>query len=328
MKMGKKKTMEQANNKIEVVYTKAKLGKRMLAYFIDVGLLLISTFIMLSIINIPITSSPWFKSKENELVKLRNDSGLFVDGINIVDYLSDNENYPSYEEKKNELSSAIDNFYSNATYINDISKTKNEYDNRRLTAKKDGVNLFSKEDDQVVETAVSAEYLYNFYVDEAQNYTFAYLMRNANYFYLTRFSFLVAVVEFVSLFTLFFAVYFLILPLTCFKRGRQTIGMKLEKIGLISIKAVNITTGKFVWRFVFNYFVFFILNFVGFLIPSIVSITMMYVNKTNSNLPNYVFNDYAVDVDNQTIYLNALERAESEFKLQEISIENKDFTIK
>ena len=55
---------------------------------------------------------------------------------------------------------------------------------------------------------------------------------------------------------------------------------------------------------------------------------MMYVNKTNSNLPNYVFNDYAVDVDNQTIYLNALERAESEFKLQEISIENKDFTIK
>ena len=55
---------------------------------------------------------------------------------------------------------------------------------------------------------------------------------------------------------------------------------------------------------------------------------MMYLNKTNSNLTNYVFNDYAVDVSDKLIYLNSLERAESEFKLQEISLENKDFTLK
>ena len=320
--------MEQANNKIEVVYKKGKIGKRMLAYFIDIGLLIMSTLIMLSIINIPITSSPWYKSKEAELVQLRNDSGLYENGINIVDYLTENSDYPSYEEKKNELSKRIDNFYKNTTYFNDLEKIKNDYETRKLEAKKDGVNLFVKEDGEVKENAVSPELLYNFYVDETQNYTYAYLMRNANYFYLTRVSFLVTVVEFISLFTLFFIVYFLILPLTCFKRGRQTIGMKLEKIGLISVKAVNITAGKYVGRFVFNYFVFFVLNFVGFLIPSIVSVTMMYVNKTNSNLPNYVFNDYAVDVTDKTIYLNALERAESEFKLQEISLENKDFTIK
>ena len=320
--------MEQANNKIEVVYKKAKLGKRMLAYFIDIGLLIMSTLIMLSIINIPITSSPWYKSKEAELVQLRNDSGLYENGINIVDYSSSNTEFDSFEKKKNFLSERIDNFYKNTTYFNDLEKIKNDYETRKLEAKKDGVNLFVKEDGEVKENAVSAESLYNFYVDETQKYTYAYLMRNANYFYLTRFSFLVTVVEFISLFTLFFVVYFLILPLTCFKRGRQTIGMKLEKIGLISVKAVNITAGKYVGRFVFNYFVFFILNFVGFLIPSIVSVTMMYVNKTNSNLPNYVFNDYAVDVTDKTIYLNALERAESEFKLQEISLENKDFTIK
>lgn len=320
--------MEQKQNKIEVVYKKAKLGKRMLAYFIDIGLLIMSTFIMLSIINIPITSSPWYKSKDAELVQLRNETGLFENGINIVDYLTENSDYPSYEEKKNELSKRIDNFYKNKTYFSDLEKIKNDYDNRKLSAKKDGVNLFVSQDGQVVENAVSAEALYNFYVDETQNYTFAYLMRNVNYFYLTRFSFLVTVVEFVSLFTLFFLVYFLILPLTCFKRGRQTIGMKLEKIGLISVKAVNVGAGKFVGRFVFNYFVFFILDFVGFLIPAIVSVTMMYVNKTNSNLTNYVFNDYAVDITDKTIYLNSLERAESEFKLQEISLENKDFTIK
>ena len=320
--------MEQTNNKIEVVYKKAKLGKRMLAYFIDFGLLIMTTLIMVSIINIPITRSSWYKSKENELTEIRNETGLYVDGINIVDYLTDNEGFPSYEEKKNELSNRIDNFYKNTTYFNDLNKIKTEYDNRKLNAKKDGVNLFIQEDGKVVENAVSAEHLYNFYVEETQNYTFAFLMRNTNYFYLTRFSFLVTIVEFVSLFTLFFIVYFLILPLTCFKRGRQTIGMKLEKIGIISVKAVNVTTGLYIGRFVFNYFVFFILNFVGFLIPAIVSITMMYLNKTNSNLTNYVFNDYAVDVSDKLIYLNSLERAESEFKLQEISLENKDFTLK
>ena len=319
---------ETSNNKIEVVYKKAKLGKRMLAYFIDIGLLFISTFLLLSIINIPITHSGWYKSKQEELVQLRNDSGLYIDGINIVDYVNDNEKYPSYEEKNSEISKSIDSFYKNPTYIDDITKTQKEYDNRRLSAKKDGVNLFVKNEDKVVENAVSPQYLYDFYVDELSNYTFAYLTTNTNYFYLTRFAFLVSAIEFVSLFTLFFVVYFLVLPLTCFKRGRQTIGMKIENVGLISIKAVNITVGKYIGRFVFNYFVFFILNFVGFLIPSIVSITMMFVNKTNSNLPNYVFNDYAVDVTDQRIYLNSLERAESEFKLQEISIENKDFTLK
>lgn len=320
--------MEQATNKKEVVYKKAKLGKRMLAYFIDIGLLLMSALIMLSVINIPITHSSWYKSKENELTEIRNETGLYVGGINIVDYLTDNNEYPSYEEKKNELSTRIDNFYKNTTYFNDLNKIQNDYENRKSNAKKDGVNLFVQDGDKVVENSVSAEYLYNFYVEETQNYTFGFLMRNTNYFYLTRFSFLVTVVEFISLFTLFFIVYFLVLPLTCFKRGRQTIGMKLEKIGIISVKAVNVTTGKYIGRFVFNYFVFFILNFVGFLIPSIVSITMMYVNKTNSNLTNYVFNDYAVDVADKTIHLNALEREESEFKLQEISLENKDFTLK
>ena len=319
---------ENQNNKIEVVYKKAKLGKRMLAYFIDIGLLIMSTLIMLSIVNIPVTHSSWYKSKENELVQLRNDSGLFVNGINIVDFLTDNEGFPSYESKKEEISYRIDNFYKNPTYFDNLETIKKEYETRQLNAKKDGVNLFVNSAEGVVENAVSAEYLYNFYADEVSNYSLGYLMRNTNYFYLTRFSFLVTVIEFVSLFTLFFFVYFLILPLTCFKRGRQTLGMKMEKIGLISVRADNVTAGKYIGRFFFNYFVFFILDFVGFLIPAIVSISMMYLTKSNSNLTNYVFNDYAVDITDKTIYLNSLEREESEFKLQEISLENKDFTLK
>jgi len=321
--------MESTNKtKIEVVYKKAKLGKRMLAYFIDIGLLFLSTFILFSIINIPVTHSKWFKNKENELTEIKNDSGLYINGINLVDYYSNNTDYSSFEEKKNALSNGIDNFYTNQTYIDNIEKVKEDYNVRKLSAQVNGVNLFLESDGSVIENSVSAELLYNFYVDEYSNYTLGYLIRNTKYFYLTRFSFLTSAVEFISIFTFVFTVFFLVFPLTFFKRGRQTIGMKLEKIGLISVRADNVTSGKYVLRFFFNYFVFFVLNFVSFLIPSIVSISMMFISKTNSNLPNYVFNDYAVDVSDKNIYLNALEREEAEFKLQEISIENRDLTLK
>ena len=320
--------METSNNKIEVVYKKAGLGKRMFGYFIDISLLFLTSFILFSIINIPVTHSGWYKAKKDELVQLKNGSGLYIDGINIVDYVADDTQFPSFEEKKETLSTAIDNFYQNTTYLKDLEEIKIQYETRKLSAKKNGTNLFVVNGEQVVENNVSDEWLYNFYADEVSDYTLAYLFRNSKYFYLTRFSFLVSAIEFVVLFTFSFLIYFLVLPLTCFKRGRQTIGMKLSKVGIISVHALNVSTGKFVGRFIFNYIVFFPLNFVGFLLPSIVSISMMYLNKTNSNLTNYVFNDYAVDVSDKLIYLNSLERAESEFKLQEISLENKDFTLK
>ena len=321
--------MEQATNKkIEVVYKKAKLSRRMFAYFVDISFLFLTTFILFSIINIPVTHAGWYNEKKNELVQLKNDSGLYDNGINIVDYVLDDTQFSSYEDKKSYLSTRIDNFYNNTTYFKDLETIKTEYNARKLKAKKNGTNLFVMSGDEVVENSVSAEYLYNFYADEVSNYSLGFLFRNSKYFYLTRFSFLVSAIEFVILFTFSFSIYFLVLPLTCFKRGRQTIGMKLSKVGIVDIHALNVSSGKFVGRFIFNYIVFFPLNFVGFLLPSIVSISMMYLNKTNSNLTNYVFNDYAVDVSDKLIYLNSLERAESEFKLQEISLENKDFTLK
>ena len=64
------------------------------------------------------------------------------------------------------------------------------------------------------------------------------------------------------------------------------------------------------------------------MIPTFVSITMMYVNKTNSSLVNYVFNDYMVDITAQDIYLNDLERIEAQESLKQASLENKDYRLK
>ena len=74
--------------------------------------------------------------------------------------------------------------------------------------------------------------------------------------------------------------------------------------------------------------IFVYLNFFAFLIPSILSISMMFLSKSSSSLVNYVFNDYMVDVTNQKIYYNALELEEAKFTLQKASIENKEFKLK
>lgn len=323
--------MEQQNNKIEVVYKKAKISKRLLAYFIDIGLFLLTTFILFSVINIPVTRSKWYTGNTDHLTQLRNNSGLYEKGTVIYTYL-DKQKDMTDQEKKDIISSRIDAFYNNSTYISNIENMQKQYNNRKLKATSKGVHLFiydTEDPTKIIENPVVVySKLYNFYKTEVSDYSVGFLLKNPEYFNCVKFMFLTAAIEFVALLLLTYTLYYLVFPLAIFRRGRQTLGMKLEKIGLITVYADNIPAGKFILRFFFNLGVFIVLDFVAFLIPAIVSMTMMFINKANQNLVNYVFNDYAVDITNQQIYLNAAEREESAFKLQEISIENKDFRLK
>lgn len=319
------------NSKIEVVYTKAKLLKRMGAYFLDLGLTFLTAAIFFAITNTIVTNMNFYKQKQVQLVETRNESRLYEEGVLITTYVDDDTKYPSYKERKIEVSTRLDEFYHNPTYFSD-EKIIEEYTQRKLDATTTiegvSVHLFLKEGEIVIENAVSDETLYNFYKAEVEYTALGYLVKNPTYFYLTRYNFWVTIIEIIIWATIAFVVFYLIFPITCYKRGRQTLGMKMEKIALISVRADNVTTGVYILRFLFMYFVFLILDFVGFLIPAFVSLGMMYFSKTNSSLVNYVFNDYVVDITNQKIYLNALEREESEIQLQEISIENRDLTLK
>ena len=98
--------MEQVteNKQIEVVYKKAKLSKRMFAHFIDIGLFFLATVITFSIVNMIVTHSGWFKSKDNRLTEIKNESGLFEDGVNVISYVdelkNDDDSPYSYEQRK------------------------------------------------------------------------------------------------------------------------------------------------------------------------------------------------------------------------------------
>ena len=317
--------MSEENKQIEVVYTKAKPGKRLFAHFVDISLLFLSTAIFFSITNMLMVKTPLYKQKADDLVQLKNSTGLYVKGKSVITYVENNAELDTYAKKKDELSSRIDTFYSNPTYFKGYNIFK-KYDARKLKHPA----LFELNEESVVVEIVGAneKSLYSFYKTEIEDYSFGFLARNPEYFNLIRFEFYGSIVQIAVLLVIFYTTYYLIIPLTFGKRGRQTLGMKLSKIGLICIDTNNESTGKYIGRFFFMFFVFIILNFVSFLIPSLVSTGMMFFTKTGSSLPNYVFNDYMVDVSSQKIYLDYAEREEASIHLSEMNIENKNLLLK
>ena len=110
------------DSRTEVVYTKVKPGKRMLGHLIDVGIFLITSVLLFTLSNVVIKETGFYKQKINSLIQLRNDSKLYVNNKVVTTYVEDDTLFPNYEDKKNYLSVAIDEFYHNSTYFDDVAK--------------------------------------------------------------------------------------------------------------------------------------------------------------------------------------------------------------
>lgn len=314
--------------KTEVVYDKAPISKRLLAYFFDISIWLLTSLIVFTAVNSIVNQTSFYKTKANELTSIRAESKMYVDGQVITSYVESSEEFTSTEQKKEFLSQSIDAFYSNTRFFENTNHLS-DYQSRKTKANKGDLKLFkADENNQIIENDVLPAYLLDFYKTEINDYALGYLLHDARYFDLTRFEFLKVIVEAVVVATLFFIVYFLVLPVTCFNRGRQSLGMKLARIGLVNIHALTPSFKHYFLRFLFNLFIGLYLNIISFLIPSFVTIGMMFLTKTNQGLTNYVFNDYFVDVTNQHIYLDEGERQSSKTNLENMSIENKDLLLK
>lgn len=313
----------------EVVYTKATVGRRMMAHIIDIGIFFVLTVSLFTLFHTTMKNSSYYKSKDAQLQAMRDESYLFEGSTVITTYVENNKDIETYEQKKKILADRIEKFYHSETYFKGLTKFYDAYQKRQLDAKYQGTNLFVLDsENHIVENGLAAQRYYVFYTNEIDNYGIGYMLANSNYKSLMRFSFWATIVEAIIAITITYSVFYYVIPATFFKLGRQTIGMKLEKIALISVRADNVSFAAFTGRTIFNFFIFVPINFVGLLIPSLVSTTMMYVNKTNSSLTNYVFNDYMVDITNQDIYFSDAEREYAQEQLSQASIENSDFKLK
>lgn len=317
------------NNQLE--YNIPRKHRRFFANFIDLFCIGFVTFLLLALSNTIVNNTQFYKdtlSKRNE-IQLK--SGLYHDsGEDIITYIDTGKSsLVTTEEKKDYVATKIDEFYKNSYFFNlEDTKHIDEYNNRKLNAKVDNNPLFIKSEDKIIENNVLPQLLYDFYAQEINDYCFGYLLFNDAYLNTTQ---VIAVTMFVQILidlTISISIFYLIFPLTFFRRGRLTFGRWVFRIGLVSKNAINVTWGKFTLRFLFVYGVYFIVSFFSFLIPVFVSFAMQMFSKRGQNLVDYVFNQYMVDISKDEIYFNAGDYILRKDLKKESKIDNKNLKLR
>lgn len=291
---------------VEIDYHRASNGKLFASNFFDAFAMLILSFLVLILNNFIffkcLPSGINTKAERDEIILSshlyqKDDNG----NINLAYVLIKDDSNKSSNEKSQLFDNTLTLFFTD--FVKDISI----YNNYKKEAKtSENLLLFKKETGSYIRALTNNDYdntYYNFYLDIIENKATGYLQADSRYVKNLKKEVLQNLVIFyISLLISNFVFYFLF-PVI-FYRGRKTLGMKIANVGLVSVNGMNVKLSRFLLRYLFYFIVIITLSLVSFLIPIIVSITMMLVSKTGQSLTDYVFNTYKIDTSSSSIYLS------------------------
>lgn len=309
---------------IEIDYHRASNGKLFASNFFDAFAMLILSFLLLILNNFIffkcLPSGINTKAEREEIILSsylyqKDDNG----NINLAYVLIKDDSNKSSNEKSQLFDNTLTLFFTD--FVKDISI----YNNYKKEAKtSDDLILFKEENKSYIRALTNNDYdntYYNFYLDIIENKAAGYLQADSRYVRNLKKEVLQNLVIFyISLLISNFVFYFLF-PVI-FYRGRKTLGMKIANVGLVSVDGMNVKLSRFVLRYLFYIVVIITLSLVSFLIPIIVSLTMMLVSKTGQSLTDYVFNTYKIDTSSSSIYTSKEEYIFLTDKKEEIKFED------
>ena len=301
----------------EIHYTYARFHRRVFANLLDFILcafIFIACFVGIRAI---VVSTPAYQEKENTLLSLRIDSGLYYQedsGLttDIVSHLNDKTANFSAFNKMMRSSEAIDKFIVFVgSRAGDIAqqKAQQDYDDYRLQEKYvyQGVHYFIVEEGKVSinpSCGASAESYYNGvfapYIDEhCQTYLVTLV---PEYLELVRFeSNMLFYAELIPAYAIAPFITYL-LPMLIFRRGRKTFGKALYRIGVLDSRLLVPTIPRTLARFFIFYVAEWLLTPITFAIPFLVSATLMGFSKAHQGFPDYMLRLFEVDTSNEKIY--------------------------
>lgn len=317
--------MERNNE--EIVYSSAKPSKRGLALLIDGFFTLFLALVIFALSNTFITKAPFYLEVVNKKESIQDQSSLFSPGHVLISEYVDTLSLSS-REKNEYISSKIDSFYGNRDFFVDGVDPTVGYIKRKGKASNGSTVLFVYEDGELKENPnVDPASLLEFYKNEVNEECLKLFYQYPGYLETNKFFFIFGVSEALVSLTISFSLFYLVLPLTAFRRGKKTLGMYLLKIALVGKDGLSLRSGPYVGRFFFDYFVFIILSFASFLITWAISIGMLLLSLKKQSLDDYLLNQYKVDVTNSDVYIDYYEYMHSKQTRKEASLENKDFNI-
>lgn len=313
------------NEVIELDYHKASTKANFASNLFDGFAMLILSFLLLLLNNFIFSKTPLGIQTKNERDDIILSSYLYKkdDKNNIKDVYSlvnDNEELTT-DEKSKEYDKTLTNFFT------EFVKDENIYKNYKKEAKVDNeIRLFDDDGNRLLTNTDDDNKYFEFYKNVIRNIAPGYLTSSKIY----RDNLKKSIIQNILLFylSLFISntIFFYIFPLI-FYRGRKTLGMKMVNIALVDVNAMSVSFKRFTLRYLFYFFIIITLSLVSFFIPLIVSITMMFANKTGQGLTDYVFNTYKVDSSSSSIYLNKEEYLEVNFKNEDVDIEHINISL-
>lgn len=285
-------------NKVKITYNSPKTRDRVFSFLIDILIFFITSLIIFLGAFLITERLDIYRNNINKINEIRIDSGLY---INVNNELLTYDEYLktldlSLSEENTLLNDKLNEFYLSIDKI-DV------YNELKLNETYNDLHLFILNDNEV-EINVSAGILpsiYNdFYIKTLNSNAIGYLLESEEYLESSRFILISILINILISTFISYLIYYFIIPISSL--NKSTIGMKLFKIGYINFNGLSIKNTKYILISIFNYFIMYILSFIGLFIPSIISFSFFLFNKERKTLTDYIFNVYKVDIENKRIY--------------------------
>ena len=317
--------MAENENNTVLEYSKARIYQRVFSFFIDLFLAVLLGMIINSLCGLVTSVVPKYQEVLQERIELQDQSGLFDENQKLWT-LSLEGSDMTIQEKKELLSTRLDEFYHNDVFFKDDTFYQSYQKRKSEAVNEKGELLFQLISGSYVEKDFSDDVYYSFYQKEFENYASAALSHNVRFADLSNLIVRISVIEIVLSMSVGFALSFVIMPLIL-KRGRKTIGMYLFKISLVGGDALNVRGKTLLFRNVLLLLIGYWLTIFTFGIPWLVSLTMMTFSKTGQDFFDYMSGTYVVSTKDKDIYLDYAEYLARTEESKKASIENRDFEM-
>ncbi|MDY5431527.1 MAG: RDD family protein [Candidatus Enterosoma sp.] len=317
--------MAENENNTVLEYSKARIYQRVFSFFIDLFLAVLLGMIINSLCGLVTSVVPKYQEVLQERIELQDQSGLFDENQKLWT-LSLEGSDMTIQEKKELLSTRLDEFYHNDVFFEDDTFYQSYQKRKSEAVNEKGELLFKLISGSYVEKDFSDDVYYSFYQKEFENYASAALSHNVRFADLSNLIVRISVIEIVLSMSVGFALSFVIMPLIL-KRGRKTIGMYLFKISLVGGDALNVRGKTLLFRNVLLFLIGYWLTIFTFGIPWLVSLTMMTFSKTGQDFFDYMSGTYVVSTKDKDIYLDYAEYLARTEESKKASIENRDFEM-
>lgn len=317
--------MAENENNTVLEYSKARIYQRVFSFFIDLFLAVLLGMIINSLCGLVTSVVPKYQEVLQERIELQDQSGLFDENQKLWT-LSLEGSDMTIQEKKELLSTRLDEFYHNDVFFEDDTFYQSYQKRKSEAVNEKGELLFELISGSYVEKDFSDDVYYSFYQKEFENYASAALSHNVRFADLSNLIVRISVIEIVLSMSVGFALSFVIMPLIL-KRGRKTIGMYLFKISLVGGDALNVRGKILLFRNALLLLIGYWLTIFTFGIPWLVSLTMMTFSKTGQDFFDYMSGTYVVSTKDKDIYLDYAEYLARTEESKKASIENRDFEM-